>query len=348
MKDKAATALPVKADRLLLWHQGALGDVLLAGPAFLALARHYPAAHFTLVGGVEQLSLFSTTLPVAAVWSSQRAVWLDLFRSSGPVEPGLQAILAGFDLAVIFSPREDPIFLERCQQAGIPHVVWLPSFPRQERRSIQAIQQEHLQTLGVRHQVTPWRLALPEAEIEAARQQLVGQSRGGGCWVGLAPGSGHPLKNWPLANYLELAHHLEEDWQADIWWLLGPAETALREQLSACVADSRRQHLLTNLPLARLAAYLVNFHRYVGNDSGLSHLAAAVDGPQTYVIFGPSEPLIWAPPGATVITSGAPCTPCTTARTISCPEPVCLTRLTVAAVRQALEPRLGRAAQTEP
>lgn len=329
-------ALPESAAQVFIWHQGALGDVLMAGPALQALARHYPQARFTLVGGVEQLSLVQTTLPVAAVWSSHRAVWLDLFQTAGPLTPGLRNLLAPFDLAVVFSPQADPGFQQRLQLAGILHVIWLPSFPRQERRHIRVIQQEHLQTLGVQEQVTTWRLALPPMEVEAARQQLAAQSGGRSRWLALAPGSGHPRKNWPLASYLELARHLEERWQADVWWLLGPAETACREPIAASVAASDRQHLLTDLPLARLAAYLANFQVYVGNDSGLSHLAAAVGVPQVAVIFGPSDPGIWAPPGALIISTPAPCAPCTTGREIACPEAVCLAQLTVPEVSRAL------------
>ncbi|MGQ9920782.1 MAG: glycosyltransferase family 9 protein [Desulfobacca sp.] len=332
----AGAVLPQRAAQLLIWHQGALGDVLLAGPALQALARHYPQAQFTLVGEVERLSLFQDILPVAAVWSSQRAFWLDLFLPSGPVAPSLKTLLAPFDLAVVFAPEEDRVFQERLQRAGLPHVVWLPSFPRQECRPVHALQQERLQMLGVRQQETSWRLALPPTAVAAARQQLAVQSQGRSRWLALAPGSGHPLKNWPLASYLELARHLEEHWQAEVWWLLGPAERGFRELISAQVAASAGQHLLTDLPPATLAAYLINFQIYVGNDSGLSHLAVAVGVPQVAVIFGPSEPRIWAPPGATVITAGAPCAPCTWGREISCPEPVCLTQLSVAAVSQAL------------
>ena len=48
------------------------------------------------------------------------------------------------------------------------------------------------------------------------------------CRVALAPGSGHPRKNWPLDSYVELARRLEERYEAQIWWILGPAEAGWR------------------------------------------------------------------------------------------------------------------------
>ncbi len=335
------TALPAQAREIFIWHQGALGDVLVAGPALQALANHYPQARFTLVGGEPQLSLLSSTLPVAAIWSSQRAVWLDLFHHSKTISPALRELLQPFDLAVVFSPTPSPDFLARLAQTGIPAVVWLPSFPPPDlRQSSRAWQTAHLQALGLPAPPLSWQLIIPETELAAGRRDLAAQSAGSGPWLAVAPGSGHSKKNWPLKYYIALAALLEEHWQADIWWLLGPAEAALGEQLTASVAAARRQYLLSGLSLPRLAALLANLHVYIGNDSGLMHLAAAVAGPRVLAIFGPSDPLMWAPPEATVVASPLPCAPCSYGRTISCPEPRCLTDLSLDTVLAALEPLL--------
>lgn len=341
------TPLPSQARRIFVWHQGALGDVLMAGPALLALAQHYRQASMTLVGNAEYLNLFKTILPLAAIWSSQRAIWLDLYQTSEPLDCTLAARLASFDLAVIFSPQEDPAFRHRFHLAGVPSVIWLPSFPQQIRQPIRRLQEKHLQSLGMTQALPPLDLALPAAEVRAAREILADQSHSQNLWVALAPGSGHPRKNWPLANYLELARLLEDRWQAEVWWLLGPAEIDVAAQLSALRPADHRQHLLTNQPLAIVAAFLKNYHLYVGNDSGLTHLAAAVAGPKTAAIFGPSDPVIWAPPGIVPITSSLPCAPCTSGRTISCPEARCLANLTVATVSRALAPLLPPVSQAQ-
>ena len=104
--------------------------------------------------------------------------------------------------------------------------------------------------------------------------------------VTLAPGSGEARKNWPLEHYAGLARLLEEQYEAEIWWILGPAEagwqTELQKEFSA-----QKLRLLQDLPLGQLAAALAEFQLYVGNDSGVTHLAVALGRPAVVAILGP-------------------------------------------------------------
>ncbi len=321
--------LPRQAKKILVWHQGALGDVLLAGPALQAVAAHYPGARFTGVGNPEQFCLLAPTQPLAAAWTSQRPLWLGLFQDGGSIDPELQKVLSGFDLALVFSPRRQPVWLERLLQAGIPEVFWLPSFPVQERIAISRLQGERLLAAGIQAPRSQFRLAIPEAERRQARDWLRARTNPGTPLVALAPGSGHPKKNWPLEAYNALARGLEKRYGAQVWWVLGPAETGKEAAVpQACLDQGGR--FLKNLPLSQLAAILAEFQLYVGNDSGVTHLAALVGGPTVAAIFGPSDPAVWAPPGdrTLVITSDLSCSPCTLGREIACPKPVCLSSLT--------------------
>jgi heptosyltransferase-2 len=74
-------------------------------------------------------------------------------------------------------------------------------------------------------------------------------------------------------------------------WCAGP-----EEDLAGAVRIDDLYHLACWLRQARL---------YVGNDSGISHLAAAVGIP-TVAIFGPTDPAVWAPRGAHVAVVRAP------------------------------------------
>jgi heptosyltransferase-3 len=56
-----------------------------------------------------------------------------------------------------------------------------------------------------------------------------------------------------------------------------------------------------NLPLEELAARLAGCHAYLGNDSGVSHLAGLC-GARTVVLFGPTSPVVWSPLGPRVRT----------------------------------------------
>jgi ADP-heptose:LPS heptosyltransferase len=92
------------------------------------------------------------------------------------------------------------------------------------------------------------------------------------------PFSGSVRKNWPLENYRELAGRLP----LPVEWTAG-AEEVLEGAF-------RRDNLL------ELAIWMKGASVYVGNDSGISHLAAAIGLPSV-VLFGATDPKIWAPRG---------------------------------------------------
>ncbi|MDP3182261.1 MAG: glycosyltransferase family 9 protein [Desulfobaccales bacterium] len=308
---------------ILIWHQGALGDLLLAGPALAALSRHYPQARFTGLGHPERWGLFAHTLPLAAVWDSGEATWAPLFTDS-PLSRALLDRLAPFQLALIFSPRPHPSLLSRLAQAGIAAVLWVPSFPEGGHEPVAAWQAQHLGGLGLEVESRPFRLVLEENDFT---EELMGLS-GAGPWVAVAPGSGNPLKNWPLAHYYEVTRALAWQYKTRVVWLAGPAEEAWLPYLKPLTA-AQGQLLLSHLPLARVAAVLGSCSLYLGGDSGLTHLAAVVGTPAVLALFGPTDPRIWAPPGEQVKILTGPCdsAPCAQGRQINCPAPQCLQNL---------------------
>jgi len=95
------------------------------------------------------------------------------------------------------------------------------------------------------------------------------------------PFSGSSRKNWPLERYRELAERLE----MPVRWCAGP-----EEQLDDAVRIDN---------LYELACWLRTSRLYIGNDSGITHLAAAAGIP-VVAIFGPTDPAVWAPRGPSV------------------------------------------------
>ncbi|HYA27720.1 MAG TPA: glycosyltransferase family 9 protein, partial [Acidobacteriota bacterium] len=123
----------------------------------------------------------------------------------------------------------------------------------------------------------------------------------------IAPGSGAREKNWPEEFFIAIADWWRESIGGAVVLLVGPVE-AERGGI-----DRLRQYCLVteNLNLAQVAALLAKSDIYVGNDSGTSHLAAAV-GVRTVALFGPSDPWRWSPrgPKVTVIDLQIDCSPC--------------------------------------
>lgn len=98
--------------------------------------------------------------------------------------------------------------------------------------------------------------------------------------IALHPFSGNGAKNWPLAGFRELAQRLAGE--GPVIMLAGPEED---------LPEARRFD-----DLGSLAVWLSGAALYIGNDSGPTHLAAAVGTP-TLALFGPTNPAIWAPRG---------------------------------------------------
>jgi heptosyltransferase III len=336
----SATVLPPPeaVERLLIWHQGALGDLLLAGPALTALSRHYSGARITALGHPERWGLFAFSLPLDGIWDSGEARWAPLF-SDGDLPPQIRERLAPFQLALVFSPHPQTGLLDRLRRAGIPAVHWLPSFPETGTEAVAVLQARHLAGLGL-----PYRPGPCQLEGELSQDEELPELTGPGPWLAVAPGSGQLSKNWPLAHYYEVSRALGWEYGLHVVWLAGPAEEAMLPYLEA-LAMAQGQVLLANRPLARVARVLSRCRLYLGNDSGLTHLAAAVGKPDVLALFGPTDPRVWAPWGPQVHILTAPCpqAPCASGRTLTCPDPQCLEALSpetiLAAAAQALSPQ---------
>jgi ADP-heptose:LPS heptosyltransferase len=140
----------------------------------------------------------------------------------------------------------------------------------------------------------------------------------------MAPGSGSQGKNWPEAHYLQVAQWWREQFGGKVVAVIGPVEAERHgfEYLSSCC------QVASGLDLAQLAALIARCDVYVGNDSGVSHLAAAV-GARTVAIFGPSNDRQWAPRGSrvSILRHQIACSPCGDTTIKLCPHHACLAEL---------------------
>jgi heptosyltransferase-3 len=313
---------PAAVARLLIWHQGALGDLLLAAPALSAISGHFPQARFTALGHPERWGLLAASLPLDEIWDSGQSQWAPLF-SDGSLPPKVIECLARFQLALIFSPRHQGALLNRLHQAGIPAVHWLPSFPETGTDSVADLQARHLAALGLHYQPEPFKLALSNSPADEPSALP-----GPGPWLAVAPGSGQVRKNWPLSHYYEVSRALAWEFSLRVLWLAGPAEEASLPYLQG-LAQAQSHILLANRPLAHVARILSRCRLYLGNDSGLTHLAAAVAEPEVLALFGPTDPRVWAPlsPHVHPLTAPCPQAPCAVGRAIPCPQSTCLEAL---------------------
>jgi len=111
----------------------------------------------------------------------------------------------------------------------------------------------------------------------------------------LHPGSGSAKKNWPVEKFAALARWLVDELALPLVVVRGEADERVVGNLSAALVP-RPVTLATGLKLVELAGVLERCAVFAGNDSGITHLAAAVGAP-TVALFGPASVPIWEPRG---------------------------------------------------
>jgi len=137
-----------------------------------------------------------------------------------------------------------------------------------------------------------------QADVDAGRRLLTEAGVGfGGRLVVIQPGSGGQEKCWHIENFLTVAAGLASN-GFEVVFLLGPAE---RERFSDETMSQIKgvAPCLADLPLTDVVALLSCAHSFVGNDSGIAHLAGAM-GVKTVVVFGPTDPAVYRPLGPAV------------------------------------------------
>jgi ADP-heptose:LPS heptosyltransferase len=115
--------------------------------------------------------------------------------------------------------------------------------------------------------------------------------------VVIQPGSGGTHKCWHIDNFLAVAKELSLRGIQAVF-LLGPAEMD-RFSDTAIKGIDKIAKTLKNPPLVDVLGLLSCSAGYLGNDSGITHLAAAL-GVKTIVVFGPTDPALYAPIGPKV------------------------------------------------
>jgi Glycosyltransferase family 9 (heptosyltransferase) len=140
----------------------------------------------------------------------------------------------------------------------------------------------------------------------------------------IAPGSGAREKNWPEDFFFAIVKWWREAVNGVVVLLTGPVEEergGVERLQNSCLVAS-------DLTLAQAAALLARSDVYLGNDSGITHLAAATET-RTIALFGPSNARQWAPRGkrVTIVSRKIECSPCQIPQMKNCPHRACLTEL---------------------
>lgn len=139
----------------------------------------------------------------------------------------------------------------------------------------------------------PWpALWLSAAEHDWAATRLAGLA--GQRLLAIAPGANWPGKIWPAARYAAVANALGDDFDAVV--LLGDSRDEEHARAVTAQLTLPCHSLVGASSLLQAAAVMARARAFVGNDSGLGHMAAALGLP-ALTIFGPGRPLRYRPWG---------------------------------------------------
>jgi heptosyltransferase III len=284
----------------LVVHPGSLGDVLLAVPAL----AHLRALGFrtTLAVPGRLAGLFQDSSLVDAAVDVEGGLALHGLFEEPPGASALRA-LAGYDAIVCWFGAGDPAFRASLAALDRPVVVARAAPSPGSGRHASRHLVETLAPLGPLPTAVPWtRLRVVESDRARARAWLAARGLRPADAVVLQPGAGSSAKAWP--GFAALARRLR-DRGLPVIALAGPADGPVVDSLlrSGAVAEDA---LARDWSLSEIAALLSLVRATVGNDSGPSHLAAAVGCP-TVAVFGPTDPVVWAPVGTHVrVVAGRP------------------------------------------
>jgi len=280
------------APRILVLRGGAIGDFVCTLPALTALRERWPAAYIELIGYPHVAGLAAEAGLVDRVRSLDQADVAQWFSFAPRIREEQAARLRTFDLVLSYLYDPYGTVRENMLAAGALQVLY--GDPRVRAGHAVDHLLKPLQELAIfpEGDAQP-RLDLgPDAAADGRRRLPV---RGDDA-VLLHPGSGSTAKNWPLARFLALAGRIAAAGLGTPVFLVGEADEAIAAELARRPAPAP---VMAGLSLAEAARVLSACRAYVGNDSGMTHLAAALGLP-TVALFGPSNPAAWGPRGRRV------------------------------------------------
>ncbi len=284
--------------KILFIRGGALGDFILTLPTLRLARERWPDAQIELLGHPRIAEIAVRRYYLNAVRSVDHGPLSAFFTPTAVLEPSWMDYIGSFDLVLSYFYDPDGLFLhnlERCDPGRI--LTHPPRVPEDFGRPASRYFADILEPLGLALADNAASELFPSpADADAARAFLNGLAPGTRL-IAIHPGSGSETKNWPRESWAELGRRLVQA-VPDSTLLLVEGEADAEPAQFILEAWKDLPHLRARwLPLPILAAVLREAALFLGHDSGITHLAAAARADLPIIaLFGPTDPVVWAPP----------------------------------------------------
>jgi len=276
----------VKTPRILVIRGGAIGDFILTLPVLTALRERFPSTEIEVLGYPRIASLGLLGGLAKAVHAIESPGLAMFFAKGGSFDSEWREFFGQFAIVISYLFDPDKIFETNVKSCGLRQFIAAQHRP-DETKPIHATD-VFLKPLE--------QLTIFDAD-PVARLELPGLAKRNN-WLALHPGSGSESKNWPEQNWRELVAHLLDHSPLNLLLIGGEAEGDRLQRLANGMPLDRLE-IAQHIPLPELAPRLAKCAGYVGHDTGMTHLAAALGLP-TLVLWGPSSQTIWRPLGEKV------------------------------------------------
>ena len=286
-------------------HPGSLGDVLLAVPAMVRVRTRFPDYRLALCAEAQAAKLLYACGVVDTWTSIQGRDCADLFVGADSVTGQMRTWLLDCDLAIGWTQSLDGTLSGTLKAFGVRTVIVRSPFSteilaaHQQDKFLETIDEVPSEDDGdVLLKVTEPAIQLGRACLEAAGHSI-GQSL-----VVIHPGSGSPHKCVAPETLLPVVVAVQRVGAIPVI-LEGPADREPVERLLQLCSNP--PIVLRDLDLLTVAGVLAQSQLFVGQDSGITHMAGLM-GVHMVALFGPTDPARWAPRGIHMtVVQGASC-----------------------------------------
>jgi heptosyltransferase III len=263
----------------LIVRSGGLGDTLLTMPAALSIKEIHPGSCLHILGNPMMLSVSGLFDVFDGFHSSDLACFSNLY-SGTKISEEISDFFGQFDSVYFYTTAEHDIIEIKLRQAGIQNInIFDPSVPEGLDYHYSLYLKKIINGLIT---LNPAELIIPKILFNNGRGKKNGK-------LLIHPGSGGKLKNWPIERFISVAKTFKER----VSFVTGPAE---EERGIDEILDNEGYSPVSPESLKELCWVISESSVYLGNDSGVSHLAGFMNIPSV-VLFGPTDYVKWRPLG---------------------------------------------------
>ena len=278
--------MAAKRGKILVVRGGAIGDFILTLPAIAALRSTFPETHLEVLGYPRLAELAQAGGLIDGFRSIEAGPLSRFFARNATLDPGWMEYFESFHLIISYLYDPDEIFRTNVGRATKAQFIQGQHRPNEnEDLHATAVFLKPLEKLAIFDADPVPRIQLRPTSEEKDLER--------GKWIAVHPGSGSERKNWPEDRWVELIRWIRRETGWNLLLVGGEAEGERLARIREAVGRERAR-LVERRPLVELAGLLGQCDWFLGHDSGITHMAAAV-GCRVVTLWGPSKRKIWVP-----------------------------------------------------